>query len=223
MTIVRPELWQRVYSAKTPKGAARSLRRAAFLFAGLASLICYYGLAVVQALPGAGSMDSFVKGYRAVLPGPLSALFPVILMAAMMSSMDSCVFAFSVSLTKQSRFMMRSQTSSIRCVVVSALIIAGAVSLTIFNALAFAYKLDGVVALLSIPVIMSHWTELPKRLLVTALAVGLSVYTFEIVTGMIDASPAQAFYGAASTAVVLGIWLLARKVKDTQLNSLVER
>ncbi len=222
LTIVRPELWQRIYSAATGRKAAQSLRRACLLYFGLSGLVFYYAFAVVQAMPDVTSMQAFVQGYRYILPFPMSALFPVILLAAMMSSLDSAVFLFSVSLTKQTSFLAEHQTGWARVFVAVTLISAGFVSLTIFDSLAFAYKLDGIIALFALPLLISYWIPLPSKLLGLAVGAGLATYGTLIYTGRIASDPTEAFFGAAVTGVVLILSLVLQRINTKVSISMVK-
>lgn len=205
LTAIRPELWQRIYSASDGPSAARALRRASALFVIFGVEVLYYAVAVNQAVPNAGAIDAFVKGYRFILPYPLSAVFPVILVAAMMSSLDSAAFLFGVSATKESAYLARRHAASTRVLVAVALIGGGIASLAIFDSLAFAYKLDGIVAVFAVPLLCSYWFPLSRKAVGAAVCAGLTTYAFQIATGRIDRRPSEAFLSAVVAAVALAV------------------
>jgi len=203
LTTIRPELWQRIYSAASGTVAARSLRLASALFLAFGAVVLYYAVAVVQAVPNASGTDAFVSGYRSVLPYPFSAVFPVVLVAAMMSSLDSAVFLFGVSVTKHSARLARRHAQSTRALVTIALLAGGVVSLTVFDSLAFAYKLDGIVVVFAVPLLVSFWAAPSRATVAVSIGAGLTTYVVLIAAGRIDRRPSEAFLSAVAAGLAL--------------------
>lgn len=99
-------------------------------------------------------------GYRNILPPVFAALFSVILLASMMSSLDSAAFLLSVDLTSLRPKTREHRILWSRIYIVLLLVAAGLISLTIFDSLTFAYKLNGIVALFTVPLLMSFWLQI---------------------------------------------------------------
>ena len=203
LTIVRPELWQRVYSASTGPKAVSSMRWAALVFFLFNGFIAYYALAVVQASPDLSPQQAFVEGYRQILPGSAAAIFPVVLLAAMMSSLDSAAFLLALDLTTLRSSFLAKRKVWTRIFIAILLIFGGLVSLTIFDSLTFAYKLNGVIALLTVPLLTSFWVSIPPRLLALSLSFGMLAYVIQIITGRIDANPVESILGGVVTAITM--------------------
>jgi len=214
LTITRPELWQRIYSSKSGKIAARSLRIVALIYFIFGCFILYYALAVIQAAPDLSPTRAFAEGYRTILPPVISALFPVLLLAAMMSSLDSATFLLAADVTKIKSYFMKNPILWTRIFIVIFLIGGGLASLTIFNTLTFAYKINGIVALFMIPLLLSFWIEIPRNVLGISIAIGLITYVVQILIGRIDINPSEAILPALLTGFLLIVGYLI-KWKDT--------
>lgn len=204
LTVVRPELWQRVYSAASARVARWSLLGAAGLYSLLVVVVLYYALAIQHAAPDLHHMDAFAFGYQKVLPPAIATLFPVLLIAAMMSSLDSAAFLLSVDLAREGSAGSAGPISSrARKILAVVLVGAGAASLLVFDALSFAYKLNGIVALFAVPILISTVRPVRRPVVVTAIAVGLSIYGAQIVSGRIGAQPSEAVFGAAAVVLIM--------------------
>jgi Na+/proline symporter len=209
LTITRPELWQRIYSAASGHKAAQSLRFAALLFFVLCCFILYYAFAVVQSLPDLSPDQAFAVGYRKVLPPIIAAIFSVTLLAAMMSSLDSASFLLSVDLASLRKKTRKKRILWSRIYIVIILVASGVISLTIFDALTFAYKINGIVALFTVPLLMSFWLKIPDILLGTGLLMGLTTYMILLLIGRIDRNPVESILAGLITGIILllGYWI----------------
>ncbi len=209
LTITRPEMWQRIYSAASGRKAAQSMRLVALLYFCFGCFVIYYAMAILQAVPDLTPDQAFAEGFRRVLPPIFQALFPILLLAAMMSSLDSAAFLLSADLASLRHSMKRRRTLWARVFMVLILIGSGLISLTIFDSLAFAYKLNGIVALFALPLLMSFWVAMPGALLGTSLAVGLTTYAGLLLSGRLDRNPVEAILaGLISGAFLLvGFWI----------------
>jgi Na+/proline symporter len=205
LTITRPELWQRLYSAATPRIAARSLLAVAGMFLVLCLPLAYYAVAIIQAAPGLDASRAFAEGYRHILPPGAAVLFPVILLAAMMSSLDAAAFLFAVDVTGMHPRFRERRRMWVRVWLVALLVVASAASLTIFNTLTFAYKINGLVAILTLPLLLSYLMDLPRGLVALGVAAGAAAYVLQIATGWIDRNPSVAILPALLTGAVLAV------------------
>jgi len=227
MVITRPEMWQRMYSAESGQSAAKSFRIVALINIVFGCFLFYYALAVTQAVPEATSIQAFATGYRTILPTYIAAFFPVLLLAAMMSTLDSAAFLLAVDLTSLHQRFLKRRVLWTRIFLVTTLCILGIISLTVFDALSFAYKIDGLVALTMIPLVISFWTEISRKLLSVSFLIGLAAYVTQILIGMIDRDPAKAIYPALLTgAIIISVYafkyLLRRFKKISKINTIVD-
>jgi len=202
LTITRPELWQRIYSAASGRKAAHSLRFAALLYSGLGCFVQYFALAIIQSSPSLTPEQAFAVGYRHILPSIFAALFPVILLAAMMSSLDSAAFLLSVDLASLRAKTKAKRIRWARVYLTVVLVGSGLISLTIFDSLAFAYKLNGIVALFAIPLLMSFLLKTSDKLLGVSIFSGLTMYMILLLSGRIDRNPVESTLAGLVTGVV---------------------
>ncbi|HJQ68079.1 MAG TPA: hypothetical protein VKA70_03870 [Blastocatellia bacterium] len=203
LTITRPEMWQRVYSAASGRKAAQSMLIVALLYFCFGCFVIYYAIAILQAVPELTPDQAFAVGYRRVLPPFFQSLFPVLLLAAMMSSLDSATFLLSADLASLGRRMKRRRVRWSRIFIVVILLGSGLVSLTIFDSLAFAYKLNGIVALFAVPLLMSFWVSIPGALLGASLGAGLATYLGLLWSGRLDRNPVEAIIAALVSGAIL--------------------
>lgn len=212
LSIARPELWQRVYSATSAEAAAFGLRAGACMYAVMAVLVVYFAIGVQSALPDQPASEVFAKGYRVILPIWLAALFPSVLMAAMMSSLDSAAFLLASSLGRLTTSRAGLAVTT-RLYLVLVLASAAALSLYVFDALAFAYKLNGLVALLAIPALLRVFIPAPTRTMGIALGAGLIIYVVQVYRGRIDVNPSEAVLGSFVAGAVVAGWAALRWVR----------
>ncbi|MDD5133764.1 MAG: hypothetical protein PHD81_04940 [Candidatus Nanoarchaeia archaeon] len=214
LTITRPEIWERIYSSSSGKVAAKGLRITALLYFLLACFIFYYSLAVVQASPGLSPTDAFAQGYKNILPPIIAAFFPVILLAAMMSSLDSATFLLAVDLSSLRKSFMKRRVLWTRIFTAALLIGGGIISLTVYDTLTFAYTINGFAALIFLPLFLSFFISIPKKILGISISVGLVIYLIQIFMGRIAINQAEAIYPALITGIVLLIGVALTKLKN---------
>jgi hypothetical protein len=157
-------------------------------------------------------MEAFSQGYKSVLPTYIAILFPTILIAAMMSTLDSATFVFSAELSKIKLFVKK-RVFWTKLFIILTLVVGGLFSLTIFDALSFAYTINGFVALLTIPILISFWKDIPTKLLIVSFSIGLIFYIIQIILGRIIINSSEAIYAALITGLIIYIGLLVNKNK----------
>ncbi len=210
LTITRPEMWQRVYSAKSGKVAKKSLLIVSLIHFIFGIFILYYAFAVVQATPGLSGIEAFATGYKTILPFFIASLFPTILLAAMMSSLDSATFLFSADLSKIKKFSNK-RIFWTKSILLISLLIAGVLSLTVFDALSFAYTINGLVALLTIPILISFWRKIPKKILTIGFIIGFIIYSLQVAYGRIAANSSEAILPALVTGAIIFVGVLFKR------------
>jgi sodium/proline symporter len=208
MTIVRPEMWQRIYSARSGAVAARALRNAVLMFVVACSCILYYAFAVIEVMPDATPVEAFVDGFSRVLSPAAAAFVPVVLLSAMMSGLDSAAFLFSMNVMRMRESWAAAPLLWGRIVIIVILLVAAFASLYIYEALSFAYQINGFMMLFTVPLLVSMRRRIDPPVLLPALAAGLAVYLIQIAIGRIEKDPSEAIFGSLTTALVLGAGLL---------------
>ena len=98
--VVGPDMYSRLFCAKGEKTAQRSSILSAFLFIPLAFAIIFIGMAARVLYPEISAEGAFPQVITSVLSPGLSGLLLAALVAALMSSADTCLLTQSVILTE---------------------------------------------------------------------------------------------------------------------------
>jgi len=98
--VVGPDMYSRLFCAKGEKTAQRSAILSAFLFIPLAFAIIFIGMSAKVLYPEIAAEGAFSQVITSVLSPGLSGLILAALVAALMSSADTCLLTQSVILTE---------------------------------------------------------------------------------------------------------------------------
>jgi len=98
--VVGPDMYSRLFCAKGEKTAQRSAILSAFLFIPLAFAIIFIGMSAKVLYPEIAAEGAFPQVITSVLSPGLSGLILAALVAALMSSADTCLLTQSVILTE---------------------------------------------------------------------------------------------------------------------------
>jgi SSS family solute:Na+ symporter len=98
--VVGPDMYSRLFCARGEKTAQRSTLLSAFLFIPLAFAIVFIGMAARVLYPEISAEGAFPQVITSVLSPGLSGLILAALVAALMSSADTCLLTQSVILTE---------------------------------------------------------------------------------------------------------------------------
>jgi len=98
--VVGPDMYSRLFCAKGEKTAQQSAILSAFLFIPLAFAIIFIGMAAKVLYPEIAAEGAFPQVIASVLSPGLSGLILAALVAALMSSADTCLLTQSVILTE---------------------------------------------------------------------------------------------------------------------------
>jgi len=98
--VVGPDMYSRLFCAEGEKTAQRSAILSAFLFIPLAFAIIFIGMSAKVLYPEIAAEGAFSQVITSVLSPGLSGLILAALVAALMSSADTCLLSQSVILTE---------------------------------------------------------------------------------------------------------------------------
>lgn len=87
-----PELWQRCFAARDPKSARKGVQLAAGLFPIAGIILAVVGFTAAANFPGINPQDALIKVFDVFLTGNLKGVGLIILLAAIMSTADTCLF-----------------------------------------------------------------------------------------------------------------------------------
>jgi SSS family solute:Na+ symporter len=140
--VVGPDMYSRLFCAKEEKIAQRSAILSAFLFVPLAFAVVFIGMGAKILYPEISAEQAFPQVVTSVLSPGLSGLILAALVAALMSSADTCLLSQSVILTEDIFKWFRPSTSEKKSVLLTrlSLVVLGLV------ALGLAIALEGVIS-----------------------------------------------------------------------------
>jgi SSS family solute:Na+ symporter len=140
--VVGPDMYSRLFCAKGEKTAQRSAILSAFLFIPLAFAIIFIGMSAKVLYPEIAAEGAFPQVIATVLSPGLSGLILAALVAALMSSADTCLLSQSVILTEDIVKRVNPALDEKKTVLVTRLSIIG-LGLV---ALGLALALEGVIS-----------------------------------------------------------------------------
>ncbi|MCL4440331.1 MAG: sodium:solute symporter family protein [Firmicutes bacterium] len=172
--VVGPDMYSRVFCARDVKTARKSVFWTAALIAPLALAITLFGMGAVVLFPKIAPEQAFPMVITGVLPPILGGLVLAALVAAVMSSADTCLLSASTILSVDIIGRLKPSLSQEKIVYISrwAVLVLGIASLAlalflkgVISALLFAYTIytSGVI----LPVLAGFYKD---RLKVTPLA-----------------------------------------------------
>lgn len=140
--VVGPDMYSRLFCAKEEKTAQRSAILSAFLFVPLAFAVVFIGMGAKVLYPEISAEQAFPQVLTSVLSPGLSGLILAALVAAFMSSADTCLLSQSVILTEDIFKWFRPSTDEKKNVLLTrlSLVVLGLV------ALGLAIALEGVIS-----------------------------------------------------------------------------
>jgi SSS family solute:Na+ symporter len=224
--VVGPDIYTRLFCAKEEKTAQVSAFLAAFLFIPLAFAVTLIGMSAKVLYPQIAAEQAFPRVIAGVLSPGLSGLILAALVAALMSSADTCLLSQSVILTEDIFKRFHSSLDERKTILLTrlSLIVLG------LTALGLAIVLEGVISSLLfaytiftcglvVPVIAGFYKE---RLKVTPQG-ALAALTGGGIIGLLGKIPGLdiplkedlGLIGFAISAILLfGVSFLARKSKQ---------
>lgn len=213
MVVVRPEVWQRLYASSSSRSAVLGLGLSGILYTVFSFSIIYFAGAIHAAAPSLTADEAFRIGYQRVLPPSVAALFPVMLIAAMLSSLDSAVFLLSSTAARALPERRLSFAGRTRVAIALSLVAAAVISLTPFEPLSIAFALNGLIMILSVPMVVSATANVRRLEVTLALALGAAVYVAQLLAGRLRETPQESIVGAFGGALVLAIFTFARWIR----------
>lgn len=199
--IVQPELWQRVYAAKSSK----DLRRGLLFSSGLICLLVIPLIIIGMNVKYGGTVTDVGNAFYEILSFASPVwFFPIVavgLFAAFMSTLDSSLFAMSSQLAKSGfvvgykdeqneKMIKRKMRIWMVIVLVGALIL----SLFLVDFLTSVFQLLSIAVVISTVFIMSFILKISKKEIFVALIVGVIAFIYASLGGIITQDPVTSLY-----------------------------
>ena len=224
--VVGPDIYTRLFCAKEEKTAQRSAILSAFLFIPLALAITLIGMSAKVLYPQIAAEQAFPQVIAGVLSPGLSGLILAALVAALMSSADTCLLSQSVILTEDIFKRFHSSLDERKTILLTrlSLIVLGLLALClaivlkgVISSLLFAYTI--FTCGLVVPVIAGFYKErlkvTPQGALVALIGGGTIGLLGKIPGFAIPLKEDLGLIGFAVSAILLfGVSFLARKSRQ---------
>ncbi len=207
-----PELWQRCFAARDERSARRGVLLAAALFPISGLILAVIGFTATAMFPGIDPQSALVSVFRESLSGGLGGVGLVLLLAAIMSTADTCLFVIAPTFVLN---VLRTKGGSERkaptfYVMAAALVFACIGAFLTQDLLKVALALAGL-SLGIFPVLfVGLLAELSSRVVNVAMVSGFVVVGLALAAGSLDPAT-SALSLPVSLVIVLG-WLGCQKL-----------
>jgi len=207
-----PELWQRCFAARDKYSARRGVLLAAALFPVSGLILVVIGFTAATMFPGIDPQSALVHVFRESLSGGLSGVGLVLLLAAIMSTADTCLFVIAPTLVLN---VLRTKRGSERkaptfSIMSAALVLACMGAFLTQDLLKIALALASL-SLGIFPVLfIGLLAKLSSRVVNVAMVSGFVVVALVLAAGSLDPAT-SAISLPVSLVIVLG-WLGYRKL-----------
>jgi len=207
-----PELWQRCFAARDARSARRGILLAALLFPLAGLVLVVVGLAATANFPGIDPQDALIRVFDASLTGGLQAVGLVLLLAAIMSSADTCLFViaptFVINILGTKGGTDRKMPTFLMMGI--ALVLASLGALLTQDLLQIALALASL-SLGIFPVLfVGLKTRLPSGVVNVAMISGFVVVGIALAAGSLD--PATSVLSLPVSFVIVGGWLVVSRL-----------
>lgn len=213
-----PDLWQRVYSAKSKKEVKNGLLISVVIYAIMAFLLSLIALTVKVQFPEVDPDLALIHGFANLLPEGLLGLSVVLLFAAIMSSVDTYIFTAGASLVQDFFEWDKKKTVKLlRKVILILAILATILSILIQDLIIGSYIFVSFVVVIAIAV-LATWVKptIKERTLVLEFIFGMvgmiSFVMYGLTSGGITPSLViEVLVSSLLGLIIGGIYSLIRK------------
>ncbi|MDP3881380.1 MAG: sodium:solute symporter family protein [Nanoarchaeota archaeon] len=194
-----PDLWQRVYSAKSKKEVRNGLLISVIIYAIMAFLLALIALTVKVQFPEIDPDLALIHGFANLLPEGLLGLSVVLLFAAIMSSIDTYIFTAGASLIQDFfDWDKRRVVRALRKVIFVLAILATLISIWIQDLIIGSYIFVSFVVVIAIAV-LATWIRpsIKEKTLVTEFIFGMIGMIAFVIYGLLS--------GGITPSLVIGV------------------
>lgn len=203
--LVQPELWQRVYAARSLLDLRRGMALSVSLLLALWIPLILIGLNAAGVSGGAAA--DFMAILKTSAPAWFVPILAISLFAAFMSTLDSSLNAFSSQLAKSVLSWPETSDETLsrrtRAVMVVALCPIIPLALYLPDILTAVFQLISVTIIPGLILLAAHIKWFTKGELITGMAVGVLIFLWMAFSGVISQNPVTSLYPGLATALVL--------------------
>lgn len=205
-----PDLWQRVYSAKSKKEVKAGLLWSIIPYAFVAFLLSLVALTVKVMFPGIDPDLALIHGFASLLPSGILGLSVVLLFGAIMSTIDTYIYTASSALVQDFFKLNKKQTVGYIKKVIFILSLLGLVTAIVVQSIIIGtFIFVALVMVLAAPVILT-WIkrDVKQTTLLFGFAIGLllsiAFMVFNLIKGSIEPTIIVVALGSTILGLVIG-------------------
>lgn len=197
--VTQPELWQRMYAAKSLEDL-----KFGFMFSFFLAMILLIPIAIIGMNAGFGGLlenpgNAFYDILSFAAPNWLLPILAVSLLAAFMSTLDSSLFALSTQLAKTKLFKAEEKQDIkkyTRLWIPIILLVTSVASLFFADFLTSVFQLISLLMITSTVLLLGLWMKLPNKEVGFALVVGVAAFIYSIYGGVVTQEPITSLYSS---------------------------
>ncbi|MCH7641595.1 hypothetical protein IID22_05370 [Patescibacteria group bacterium] len=214
-----PDVWQRLFSAKSIKIAKKAtfLSAAGFLIFGI--ILSLIGIAARNNFPGIDSSEALFYGMFQLMPEAFLGLAVISILAAIMSTIDTELFYLSSSLAKDfSRHKNKKGSEELKQIIYRSLIVLAGLSmlLAIFisNILLLLFALLSLTLCVAPAVMASFIWKLKSNAVFLSMAASLASFLILLVIGQLNPETSAITLPTAIVFLVIGQVIFKKDKKE---------
>lgn len=216
---VAADLWQRIYSARDVKTARKSLWLTAALFLIFGFAITIIGISAGNNFPNADPNNAFYLGMSSLIPVSLLGIALVLVLAAVMSTIDTEVFVLASSVAKD--FIGRRKKLNedeimkiIRVSMIVLTVLSVVFAILVRDIMGVLFTLLSLTLSLSPAIIASLFWKLKSKAVLVSLIAGVLAFLVLFAIGQLTAENAVVTFPAALIFLIIG-QIFFKKDKET--------
>jgi len=214
-----PDVWQRLFAANSIK----TVRKASYIYALLliifGAALTIVGIAARNNFPNIDSSEALFYGFFQLIPGPLLGLAIIVLLATIMSSIDTQLFVLSSSIAKDF-FYRRKEISEeqmakiIRMALVPLAIVSMFVAIFVSDILLVIFGIISITLIVSPAIIASLLWKLKNNAVFLSMIGGVLALLILIFTGTFTLETSIATLPSAIVFLIIGQIIFKKRTKS---------
>lgn len=206
--VASADLWQRIFSARTISVVRHASVITAALYVFLGFVVSLLGMAAANSFPGGNPDEALFLGMFELIPPELLGLSMVMVLAAVMSTVDTESFLLSSIIAKdflpKKNLDKRGLKHIIRWALVVVTIISVAVALLVTNILTLLFGLLSLIITLAPAIFGSFFWRLKSRAVLLSMLAGVASLIYLGLSGNFSPEAASITFPVALVFLLLG-------------------
>ncbi len=184
------DYWQRLFSSRDYKTARKASYLTAALFVIFGVALTIVGIAAKNNFPDIASNEALYYGFFQLLPQPLLGLAVVVILAAIMSTIDTELFVLASSIAKDFSHRRKSKTDKemqkiIRISLVGLALISMLVAIFVSDVLLVLFSLVSLILCVSPTIIASLFWKIKSKAVILSMLAGVISFLVLFIMGQL--------------------------------------